>query len=134
MRTHIFILEGEPKMPRILTAISIFNFSCFDRHCKSKASMAHTLIHWRYHLNEWVVGYLERIGILENGEILNREHWSQKKRTKYANEVVDAMVQAGEVDRLWRDFNLNLKTARASTVGYSPFPCFSAFLNTLTPV
>ncbi|DAA79575.1 TPA_exp: Uncharacterized protein A8136_0348 [Trichophyton benhamiae CBS 112371] len=85
------------------------------RHCKSKASMAHTLIHWRYHLNEWVVGYLERIGILENGEILNREHWSQKKRTKYANEVVDAMVQAGEVDRLWRDFNLNLKTARAST-------------------
>ncbi|EFE42067.1 conserved hypothetical protein [Trichophyton verrucosum HKI 0517] len=104
------------------------------RHCKSKASMAHTLIHWRYHLNEWVVGYLERIGILENSGILKREHWSQKKRTKYANEVVDAMVQAGEVDRLWRDFNLNLKTARASTVGYSPFPCFSAFLNTLTPV
>ncbi|OAL71205.1 hypothetical protein A7D00_4869 [Trichophyton violaceum] len=85
------------------------------RHCKLKASMAHTLIHWRYHLNEWVVGYLERMGILESSEILQREHWSQKKRTKYANEVVDAMVEAGEVDRLWRDFNLNLKTARAST-------------------
>lgn len=96
--------------------------------------MAHTLIHWRYHLNEWVVGYLERMGILESSEILQREHWSQKKRTKYANEVVDAMVEAGEVDRLWRDFNLNLKTARASTVGYSHFPCSSALLITLTPV
>ncbi|KAF3894390.1 Transcription factor IIIc-like protein [Trichophyton interdigitale] len=104
------------------------------RHCKSKASMAHTLIHWRYHLNEWVVGYLERMGILDGSEILQREHWSQKKRTKYANEVVDAMVEAGEVDRLWRDFNLNLKTARSSTVGYSPFPCSPALLNMLTPV
>ncbi|KAM5477895.1 hypothetical protein McanCB56680_006865 [Microsporum canis] len=85
------------------------------RHCKSKASMAHTLMHWRYHLNEWVIGYLERIGILEDSEILKREHWIQKKRTKYANEVVDTMGEAGEIDRLWRDFNLNLKTARAST-------------------
>ncbi|EFR03237.1 hypothetical protein MGYG_06239 [Nannizzia gypsea CBS 118893] len=91
------------------------------RHCKSKASMAHTLIHWRYHLNEWVIGYLERIGILEDSEVLKREHWSQKKHSKYANEVVDTMGEAGEVDRLWRDFNLNLKTARAATVHYSSF-------------
>ncbi|KAK2868125.1 hypothetical protein FQN49_003131 [Arthroderma sp. PD_2] len=91
------------------------------RHCQSKASMAHTLFHWRYHLNEWVVGYLERKGIFEDSEVLKREHWSQRKRTKYSNEVVDTMGEVGEVDRLWRDFNLNLKTARASTVCDYPF-------------
>lgn len=83
--------------------------------------MAHTLIHWRYHLNEWVIGYLEKMGILEDGEVLKREHWSQKKRSNYANKIFDTMGEAGEVDRLWRDFNLNLKTARASTV-YLLFP------------
>ncbi|KAF3483651.1 uncharacterized protein GIQ15_02975 [Arthroderma uncinatum] len=59
--------------------------------------------------------YLEHKGIFEDSEILKREHWSHKKRTKYTNEVVDNMGEVGEIDRLWRDFNLNLKTARAST-------------------
>jgi len=44
--------------------------------------------------------------------ILEREHWSQKRRTTYANEVVDTMEEVGEIDRLWRDFNIILKTAR----------------------
>ena len=49
--------------------------------------------------------------------ILEREHWSQKRRTKYANEVVDIMEKDGEIDRLWKDFNINLKAARDTKVG-----------------
>ncbi|KAK2795532.1 hypothetical protein FQN52_005299 [Onygenales sp. PD_12] len=74
--------------------------------------MAHTLIHWRYHLNDWVVDYLKRKDIFSDSKILEREHWSQKKRTKYANQVVDSMEEDGEINRLWRDFNTNLKAAR----------------------
>ncbi|EEH38492.1 hypothetical protein PAAG_08219 [Paracoccidioides lutzii Pb01] len=82
------------------------------RHCKTKAVMAHTLIHWRYHLNEWIIDYLRRKGVFADHEVLGREHWSHKRRTKYSNQVVDAMEEDGEINRLWRDFNTNLKTAR----------------------
>lgn len=87
------------------------------RHCKAKAEMTHTLIHWRYHLNEWVTGYLERKGFFEDSKIVERSQWSQKKKTKYANEVVDIMDEAGEVQKLWRDFHLSLRAARESKVG-----------------
>lgn len=86
------------------------------RHCKTKAIMAHTLIHWRYHLNEWIVDYLQRKGIFSDAEILERERWSQKRRTKYANQVVDDMDEVAEINRLWRDFNTNLKAAREAKV------------------
>ncbi|OJD12051.1 hypothetical protein AJ78_07293 [Emergomyces pasteurianus Ep9510] len=89
------------------------------RHCKTKAAMAHTLIHWRYHLNEWIIDFLQRKGIFSDTEILEREHWSQKKRTKYANQVVDDMEEGGEVNRLWRDFNTNLKAAREAKVRFT---------------
>ncbi|KAL1953095.1 hypothetical protein VTO42DRAFT_3596 [Malbranchea cinnamomea] len=82
------------------------------RHCKAKATMAHTLIHWRYHLNEWVIDYLRRQGFFTDEKILERERWSLKRRTRYANHIVDMMDEDGEIDRLWRDFNLNVKTAR----------------------
>ncbi|KAL2382429.1 hypothetical protein RJZ90_003271 [Blastomyces dermatitidis] len=82
------------------------------RHCKTKAQMAHTLIHWRYDLNEWVIDYLRRKGIFSDTKVLEREHWSQKRRSKYANQVVDDMEEGGEINRLWRDFNTNLKAAR----------------------
>ncbi|OJJ49806.1 hypothetical protein ASPZODRAFT_128336 [Penicilliopsis zonata CBS 506.65] len=82
------------------------------RHCKTKATMAHTLVHWRFHLNEWVIGYLEGQGVLTDKMIVKRSHWSQKKLTKYANSVRDQMVENGEVRKLWRDFHIKLKTAR----------------------
>ncbi|KAI9923476.1 hypothetical protein ASPWEDRAFT_40514 [Aspergillus wentii DTO 134E9] len=85
------------------------------RHCKNKATMAHTLTHWRVHLNEWVVDYLDRMKYLEDERILERSHWSQKRKAKYAFEVVGTMVETGEVQRLWRDFHINLKAAREQT-------------------
>lgn len=78
--------------------------------------MAHTLTHWRYHLNEWVTDYLDHQGILSDKNILERSHWSQRRKEKYANEVVAMMIETGEIQKLWRDFHLTLKSARESTV------------------
>lgn len=86
--------------------------------------MAHTLIHWRFHLNEWVTDYLDRMGYLSDEQILERNHWSQKRKGRYAAEVVAMMVETGEVKKLWRDFRINLKAARESTV-CSPLSPFS---------
>lgn len=94
--------------------------------------MAHTLIHWRYDLNEWIIDYLKRKGIFSDNEILEREHWSQKKRTKYANQVVDDMEEGGEINRLWRDFSTNLKAARETKVrSFYILPhCLPSFIET----
>ncbi|RAL10444.1 uncharacterized protein BO97DRAFT_394190 [Aspergillus homomorphus CBS 101889] len=85
------------------------------RHCKAKATLAHTLTHWRFHLNEWVADHLRRMGYLSDERILERSHWSQRKQTKYAIKAVETMVRDGEVKKLWRDFHLNLRAARESS-------------------
>ncbi|PWY81374.1 transcription factor IIIc-like protein [Aspergillus eucalypticola CBS 122712] len=85
------------------------------RHCKNKATLAHTLTHWRFHLNEWVTGYLEHQGYLSETRVVERSHWSTKKKTKYAVKAVESMITNGEVKKLWRDFHINLRTARETT-------------------
>ncbi|EDN03442.1 predicted protein [Histoplasma mississippiense (nom. inval.)] len=100
-------LDGKPYLLETLEPISDD-----DEEDDDETTMAHTLIHWRYHLKEWIVDYLQRKGIFSDAEILERERWSQKRRTKYANQVVDDMEEVAEINRLWRDFNTNLKTAR----------------------
>ena len=86
------------------------------RHCKSKAQLAHKLTHWRFHLNEWVVNYLERTGHMADAEVLRRSSMSQKRKTRNALKVIDRMAAAGEIDKLWRDFHIDLKSAREQTV------------------
>ncbi|PYH68230.1 uncharacterized protein BO88DRAFT_488714 [Aspergillus vadensis CBS 113365] len=85
------------------------------RHCKNKATLAHTLTHWRFHLNEWVIGYLEHQGYLSETRVVERSHWTTKKKTKYAVKAVESMIANGEVKKLWRDFHINLRTARETT-------------------
>ncbi|EED14906.1 conserved hypothetical protein [Talaromyces stipitatus ATCC 10500] len=84
------------------------------RTCKSNAVLTHTLIHWRFHLYEWVIDYLNvKEELLSNPQkSLDREKLSAKKRTKYANKVVDRMDEEGEVQRLWTDFHQTLRTVR----------------------
>ncbi|KAJ5301458.1 hypothetical protein PENANT_c009G09930 [Penicillium antarcticum] len=82
------------------------------RTCKGRADLAHTLIHWRYHLNEWVIDYLNGSGHMHDDEILRRNNLSTKKKTRHANHVLDQMVACGIVDGLWRDFHISLRTAR----------------------
>ncbi|KAI9831359.1 MAG: hypothetical protein M1819_005133 [Sarea resinae] len=84
--------------------------------CKHNAEMAHALTHWRYHLNDWVVDYLKERGYTTRDGILERENWSRRKRSQYADDVVDAMEQDGEIRALFRDFEINLDAARDSKV------------------
>lgn len=86
--------------------------------------MAHTLIHWRFHLNEWVVNYLENKGILDDEEILQRSRWSQRQKERYATETLGMMLETGEIQKLWRDFHINLRTARESQVSLPTFYIF----------
>ncbi|KAJ5493994.1 hypothetical protein N7463_010081 [Penicillium fimorum] len=86
------------------------------KQCKARAQLAHTLTHWRYHLNEWVIDFLERTGHMEADEILRRNDLSVKRKTRNANDVLDSMTGSGEVDKLWRDFHINLKSAREKEV------------------
>lgn len=73
-------------------------------------------MHWRYQLNEWVVDHLDRMGQMEDSEILRRNNLSQKRKTRNAIEIIKQMVEAGEIEKLWRDFHIALKSAREKTV------------------
>lgn len=101
--------KGNP----IPSADTVFHVGVF---CKANAETAHALMHWRYHLNGWVVDYLRAQGHLEPAKIVERDGWKTKKRTKYANEVVDEMLHNGEIKRLHRDFRTNIDHARSAKV------------------
>ncbi|CRG83111.1 hypothetical protein PISL3812_00459 [Talaromyces islandicus] len=86
------------------------------KHCKANAVLAHTLLHWRFSLYEWVVDYLDaKEGLFDPQRSVERENLSRKKRAKMANNVVDMMDRNGEIQRLWRDFHHTLKAAREKT-------------------
>ncbi|MCJ1402019.1 hypothetical protein MMC11_005238 [Xylographa trunciseda] len=82
------------------------------RFCKANAEIAHSLLHWRYHLNDWILDWLQNEGYETPEKIIERDKWSIKKRSDYANKVVDEMEKKGEVRALYRDFKTNLDTAR----------------------
>ncbi|KAF2273136.1 uncharacterized protein EI97DRAFT_436379 [Westerdykella ornata] len=72
--------------------------------CKANAEMAHILHHWRYHLNFWVVEYLERKGYCTPEELVKRDKLSTRKRTKQANRIVDRMEKEKEISRLHKKY------------------------------
>ena len=86
------------------------------RFCRHNAQFTHALLHWRYHLNEWVLGWLEQEGYTTSESIVKRENWSIKKRGDFANNVVDVVEGKGEIKALYRDFKNNLHAARDSKV------------------
>lgn len=59
---------------------------------------------------------------MEDSEVLRRENMSQKRKTRNAIEVCKKMEAEGEVERLYRDFHIHLKTAREKTVSFSTLP------------
>ncbi|QDS77430.1 hypothetical protein FKW77_006646 [Venturia effusa] len=88
------------------------------RFCKDNAITAHALEHWRFHLFEWVVVELEKGKHLRPSKIVERFEWSDKKKTQYANKVLDAMVENGQVKKLYRDFRLEIDMAREKKSGW----------------
>lgn len=59
------------------------------------------------------------MGQMTDAEILRRNDMSQKRKTRNAIHVIEKMAEAGEIDKLWRDFHLSLKTAREKNVSHS---------------
>ena len=86
------------------------------RHCKSNAFIAHSLLHWRWHLNQWVLQWLEAQGYTTPERLVEREGWSTKRRGHFANKTIDEMVENKEIKSLWRDFKRRLEEARSSKV------------------
>ncbi|KAL9623397.1 MAG: hypothetical protein Q9160_002290 [Pyrenula sp. 1 TL-2023] len=82
------------------------------RYCAFNADMTHKLSHWKWHLNDWLLDFLESQDVLSADSIVAREKLSQKKREDEANTVVDGMEENGEMDRLWRDFKSDKERAR----------------------
>ena len=80
------------------------------------AHMAHALAHWRYHLNDWTIDYLEAEGHLTPEKIVERDGWSTRKRSDYANAVVDDMEENGEIKRLYQCYRIEVTSARTSKV------------------
>ena len=81
------------------------------KFCMRNARVAHTLQHWRYHLNEWVVDYLTAEGHCTPSKLLERDRWSTRKRRKYADAVIEEMVGNGEIRSLYGNFKDEIGSA-----------------------
>jgi hypothetical protein len=90
---------------------------CLCRFCKGNAETAHRLKHWKYALNEWVIGTLKSEGHLTPHKLTQREDWNKKKRSEYANRIVDDWWENKEIKALYRDFKNNLEAAREGKTG-----------------
>lgn len=84
------------------------------RFCRANAERAHSLIHWKHALYEWVVQTLSDQGFLDAEKLAERVKWGQRKLGALANEIVDEWVESGEIKGLYRDFKNNLEAARNS--------------------
>ena len=82
------------------------------RFCRANAQTAHSLIHWKHALNDWVVDRLKTDGHLAAPKLAEREDWSTNKRNKFAIRIVDEWEAEGEIKALYRDFKINLDHAR----------------------
>ncbi|KAK4992247.1 hypothetical protein LTR50_001227 [Elasticomyces elasticus] len=87
------------------------------KFCMANARTAHALEHWRFHLNEWIIDYLEAEGYSAPEKIVERDKWSTKKRRRYAEKVADAMENSGEIRKLYQDYRNEIDEARNTRNG-----------------
>ncbi|PBP18220.1 hypothetical protein BUE80_DR011089 [Diplocarpon rosae] len=80
--------------------------------CAQNAEQAHTLLHWKWHLNDWIVSNLENEGYLKPRKLAERDKMSTNKRMKLANKVVDQWAEEGKIKTLYHDFKAQIDTAR----------------------
>ncbi len=88
------------------------------RFCAANAEMGHKLTHWKYHLNESLMAYLEEQGVLSAEAIIARDKMNHKKREKQAENVVDEMQETGVIAELWANFENDLNDARLGMEDY----------------
>lgn len=99
---------------QIVDESKVYNVGKF---CMSNTETAHALQHWRIHLYEWVVEWLEAVGYNSPENIVQRDKWSERKRRKYANKIVDEMEAQGKIKTLHRDFKDEIDRARNAKQG-----------------
>jgi hypothetical protein len=87
------------------------------KFCMSNARTAHALHHWRYHLYEWVVDWIDKNGYSSVKELKKRDKMSTKKRQKYANKIVDRMAEEDVLKKLWKEFRGNIDEAKDAKQG-----------------
>jgi hypothetical protein len=83
--------------------------------CCSNAETAHSLIHWKHALKEWVEDRLKSDGWMKASKLKEREKMKPKKRRNLANKIVDQWKEADIVTALYGDFKANLEDARQKT-------------------
>lgn len=74
------------------------------RFCKDKAQKAHLLHHWKFELNQWVIGNLESEGELRPEKLVARDKMTTEKRRQYANRIVDRWEESKILKDLYRDY------------------------------
>ncbi|KAI0480454.1 hypothetical protein GGR56DRAFT_273999 [Xylariaceae sp. FL0804] len=83
--------------------------------CCSNAETAHSLIHWKHALKEWVEERLEDEGYMTAAKLKQRDRMKPKHRRALANEIVKAWEEQGNVKALYKDFRSTLEDARNKT-------------------
>ncbi|KAI1094323.1 hypothetical protein F5B19DRAFT_445278 [Rostrohypoxylon terebratum] len=90
--------------------------------CCTNAETAHSLIHWKHALKEYVEEQLQVEGWMDASKLEERERMRDGKRRKLANKIVDGWRERKIVASLYRDFKATLEDARnKSTTGRHRF-------------
>ncbi|KAI0995839.1 hypothetical protein K3495_g12342 [Podosphaera aphanis] len=76
------------------------------RICKMNAKYAHSLIHWKFFLNEWVISELLQQGHLKLEEVSKRDRMSLEERNQHANLIIDAWEANGTIPSLYQNWKI----------------------------
>ncbi|KAI1120399.1 hypothetical protein F5Y10DRAFT_127314 [Nemania abortiva] len=85
---------------------------CVGSVCCSNAETAHSLLHWKHALKEWVEERLEDEGWMTGEKLREREKMKAKARRALANSIADNWQEKGVVTALYGDFKKTLEDAR----------------------
>ncbi|KAK5136986.1 hypothetical protein LTR08_001493 [Meristemomyces frigidus] len=87
------------------------------KFCMANADTAHSLTHWRHHLNSWVIDWLDAQGYNTADKVVARDKLSTRKRRRMGNKIADRMEKEGVVKMLWREYSGKIDEARSSKQG-----------------
>ncbi|KAI1423602.1 hypothetical protein F5Y12DRAFT_756884 [Xylaria sp. FL1777] len=85
---------------------------CVGSTCCSNAETAHSLLHWKHALKEWVEERLDDEGWMLPKKLSEREKMKPKGRRALANSIVDGWQERRVVTALYGDFKNTLENAR----------------------
>ncbi|KAI0406694.1 hypothetical protein F4802DRAFT_91116 [Xylaria palmicola] len=80
--------------------------------CCANAETAHSLLHWRHALKQWVDERLEDEGWMTGAKLRDRERMRAGHRRALANGIVDRWQEGRVVAALYGDFRSTLENAR----------------------